>query len=150
MRWLSAAFPVFFTCAPAATPPPPAAPTSLAQACPACVPQNEATWRPVQDQLEAYNAHDLEKFLRPYAEDVVVKKQPTGTVLMQGKAAMRPGYADQFTHHPEIVCDVKSRIVAGEWIFDHEFSSSGGDVVAAYHVKDGQIVEVWFFPPKGN
>jgi hypothetical protein len=142
MRWLFAGAPVLSflaACAPVTSS------TSAAQVCPRCLPQNEASWRPVQDQLEAYNAHDIERFLRPYADDVVLLEEPEGKAFVHGKTEMRAEYEKTFTTYKPVV-DVRQRIVSGEWIFDQEFTSKGHDSVAAYHVKGGRIVEVRFFP----
>jgi hypothetical protein len=42
----------------------------------------------VQQQLNAYNAHDLDAFLEPYAEDVELYEFP-GKLIMKGKDNMR-------------------------------------------------------------
>ena len=114
--------------------------------CPRCLPQNESTWRPVQDQLEAYNAHDLEKFVLAYTDDVVLVEEPAGKTFLRGKAQLRAEYGEMFGGpHPPVV-DVRQRIVSGEWVFDQELTEGGRNAVAAYHVKAGRIVEVRFFP----
>ena len=57
---------------------------------------------PVEEQLEAYNARDLERFLACYADDVVVEGA-TGEVVMSGQDAMRRAYGTMFAHfHSEM------------------------------------------------
>ena len=45
----------------------------------------------VQQQLNAYNTHDLEAFLDPYAEDVEIYST-SGKLQIKGKAEMRKQY----------------------------------------------------------
>ena len=42
---------------------------------------------PVQRQLEAYNAHDLTRFVAEYADDVRVYRMPAAEPALAGKAA---------------------------------------------------------------
>jgi hypothetical protein len=41
-----------------------------------------------QRQLDAYNARDLERFIREYAEDVVVYRLPDPKPIIVGRAAL--------------------------------------------------------------
>jgi hypothetical protein len=43
---------------------------------------------PVQAQVDAYNAHDIDAFVAAYAEDVVIT-DATGRAIMQGTEAGR-------------------------------------------------------------
>lgn len=47
-----------------------------------------------QRQLEAYNARDLERFVREYAEDVVVYRLPDPSPIIVGRAALAAHYRD--------------------------------------------------------
>jgi len=46
---------------------------------------------PVEEQVEAYNAHDLERFIGCYSPDVVIE-DGIGNRLLQGRDAMREMY----------------------------------------------------------
>ena len=60
---------------------------------------------PVQAQLDAYNAQDVERFVACYAEDVEAFELPAGTRLFASRAAMRTRYAALFAAHPRLrVC----------------------------------------------
>ncbi len=72
----------------------------------------------VQQQLNAYNAHDLEAFLEPYAEDVEIYEFP-GKLLSKGKEQMRKDYLF-ITKVPQLYCRLKNRVVQGNMIIDHE------------------------------
>jgi imidazolonepropionase-like amidohydrolase len=99
----------------------------------------------VQRQLNAYNGHDLEAFLEPYAEDVEIYQFPN-TLQMKGKEAMRKAY--QFiTKTPGLHCEIQERIVQGNIIIDHERVQFGKEVaqaIAVYHIENDKIKKVYF------
>ena len=103
---------------------------------------------PVQAQLDAYNARDVDAFLAAYAEDAVIE-DARGTVLMRGRDEMRAGYAPMFDESPDLRCELVSRIRAGDYVIDEERvtgHSVGQDVhaVLVYHVAGGLIDHVRF------
>jgi imidazolonepropionase-like amidohydrolase len=105
----------------------------------------------VQRQVEAYNARDIEAFLSFYADDVVIRRLPSGEVAWDSKEAMRPRYATRFAENPELFCTITKRIVHGDWVVDHELVTGVKDrprvrAVATYEVKNGLIRNVWFLP----
>jgi len=105
----------------------------------------------VRRQVEAYNARDIEAFLSFYADDVVIRRLPSGEVAWDGKEAMRARYARRFSDNPELNCTITERIVHGDWVVDHELISGAKDrprgrLVATYEVRDGLIRSVWFLP----
>ena len=102
----------------------------------------------VQQQLNAYNAHDLEAFLAPYAEDVEIYAT-SGKLMMKGKDQMRKEY--QFiTKMPHLYCRLVNRIVSGNTVIDHEeIWNSPNPVnlnygVAIYVIEKGKIKRVYF------
>jgi imidazolonepropionase-like amidohydrolase len=105
----------------------------------------------VQRQVEAYNARDIEAFLSFYADDIVVRRLPSGEVAWDGKEAMRPRYAKRFAENPKLFCTVTQRIVHGDWVVDHELVTGVEGkprvrAVATYEVRNGLIRNVWFLP----
>ncbi|MEO7443989.1 MAG: amidohydrolase family protein, partial [Ferruginibacter sp.] len=78
----------------------------------------------VQQQLNAYNAHNLEAFLQPYAEDVEIYKLPA-TLETKGKDAMRKNY-EFIEKVPTLHCRLVNRIVEGNMVIDHEEVKAGG------------------------
>jgi len=100
----------------------------------------------VQQQLNAYNAHDLDAFLEPYAEDVELYEFP-GKLIMKGKDAMRKDY-EFITKVPKLYCKVQKRIIQGNMVIDHEEVSGFGPkplyAVAIYVIEFGKITKVYF------
>jgi hypothetical protein len=48
---------------------------------------------PVQRQLEPYNAHDLERFVAEYTDDVRVFRPPRTEAVLSGKPTFAAHYA---------------------------------------------------------
>ena len=99
-----------------------------------------------QQQLNAYNAHNLEAFLAPYAEAVELYSFPNKLEL-KGKTEMRKAY--QFvTKTPKLYCRLVNRIVEGNTVIDQEEVWGFGDkpvtAIAMYVVEGGKITKVYF------
>lgn len=106
---------------------------------------------PVEGQLVAYNAHDLEAFLAFYTEDVRLYDLSAETPAPRsGKEAMRAGYTFLTTAPDGFRADVVTRTVMGKYVTDHERVHIPGrptvEAVVTYEVTDGLISRVWFFP----
>jgi hypothetical protein len=99
----------------------------------------------VEQQLAAYNRHDIDAFAATYAEDVVINRR-NGEQLL-GRQALRETYAPLFARggcHAEIL----GRLCEGDWVVDHEVAHGVGDeplrVLVAYRVREGRIDRVDF------
>ena len=101
----------------------------------------------VQEQVEAYNRHDIEAFLKTYSAEVKVFDFPD-KLRFSGLEAMRERYGKLFKSEPGLTVKIARRIVQGDHVIDHEEVSKGGDrqltVVAIYRVEGGKITAVWF------
>ncbi len=101
----------------------------------------------VQQQLNAYNGHQLQAFLEPYAEDVRLYQFPD-QLIGEGKDEMKKQY--QFIEeNPDLHCELRSRTIVGNTVIDHErviFDKTKEpiDVVAVYKILDNKIAEVYF------
>jgi hypothetical protein len=104
----------------------------------------------VQQQLEAYNAHDLVRFLAVYDENVRIYRPPASEPSMVGRAAVGQFHAAQRFTIPGLRADLLQRIVAGNKVVDHErvfgLSEQPFEVAVVYEVRDGRIAAVWYFP----
>ncbi|MEQ1516429.1 MAG: nuclear transport factor 2 family protein [Usitatibacteraceae bacterium] len=74
---------------------------------------------PVDRQLAAYNAHDVDAFMRNFTQDCVIE-DGVGTRLSTGHQEMRPRYEALFTNSPNLHCEITSRICVGEYVIDEE------------------------------
>ena len=94
---------------------------------------------PVQAQVDAYNARDIDAFVAPYAEDVVIT-DAGGRPIMSGVETIREEYGAMFEASPDLQAEILGRISTGDWTVDHERVSRGGEtreVLVAYQVADG-------------
>jgi hypothetical protein len=103
----------------------------------------------VQAQLDAYNARDIDSFMRWWSHDCQYYEFPS-KLLASGSAEIRERHIVRF-REPNLFGRLLSRIVAGDMVIDHEtvvrtFPEGAGevDVVAIYQVKDGKIANAWF------
>ena len=103
----------------------------------------------VDAQIEAYRARDIDRFLSYYADDVSVMTFD-GTVIADGKAAMRELYGKLFADSPDVHVDIASRITLGEFVIDEEhFSGFQVDdtpadrvAICVYRIEDGMIARL--------
>ena len=101
---------------------------------------------PVQAQLDAYNARDIEAFLLPFSEDVKVYSYPN-KILYEGREIMRVQYESFFENNPDLKCEIKNRIVIGNRVIDEELvtvNKAQISAVAIYEVENGKITRVTF------
>ena len=100
----------------------------------------------VQMQLNAYNAHDLDAFLVPYAEDVELYEYPS-KLLSKGKEQMRKDYIF-ITQTPKLYCRIQKREIKDNTVTDHEEVTFGGAkpvyATATYIIENGKISKVYF------
>ena len=114
--------------------------------------ENAEAIQVIQEQVDAYNARDIERFLVCYATDAVILNGD-GSTLYQGHEAIRAGYTGLFTQNPAMHVEIPTRIAVGSWVFDEEIvtglSMEGRPAelhaVAAYLVANGAIQRVQLF-----
>ena len=104
---------------------------------------------PVQRQLDAYNAHDLQRFVAEYSDDVQVFAPPATEPVLSGKAAFAAHYASQRFNLPGLHATVVARMVSGNTVVDHErvvgLKDEVVEAIAVYRVDGGRITTVWFY-----
>jgi hypothetical protein len=105
----------------------------------------------VQRQLEAYNAHDLDRYADCFGEDVRLFRMPADAPGTIGKTALRAFYAEHRFSIPGLRAELLNRIVLGDKVIDHErihgLGEQPSEVIAVYQVIDDLIATVWFFYP---
>ena len=103
----------------------------------------------VQAQLDAYNARDIDTFMRYWAVDAQYFEHPN-TLLANGAAQIRERHLARF-QEPNLFGRLINRMVMGNRVIDHEsvtrtFAEGPGhlSVIAIYEVADDQITKAWF------
>ncbi len=102
----------------------------------------------VQDQVDAYNARDPQRFASLFAEDAELLRHPSGEVLARGREAIRSTYAEVFAQSPELHCRILNRTVEGRFVIDQELVAGlrrkpAVRAVAVYEVEAGLIRRCW-------
>lgn len=100
---------------------------------------------PVVLQLEAYNARDIERFVKCFTDDVIVE-DGAGARLLTGIEAFAASYAAMFAASPALHCRVVHRMRAGSFVVDEERVTGRGDaelhVIVVYTLRDELIAAV--------
>jgi hypothetical protein len=102
----------------------------------------------IQQQVNAYNARDIEAFLTKYSPSVKIFDHPD-SLLWSGLEEMRKVYTRRFESAPQLHCEIVNRIVLGNFVIDREKVTGLPDdqvinAVAIYAVQEGLIQQVWF------
>ena len=101
----------------------------------------------VQRQLEAYNAHDLARFVAQYSDDIRVYRLPAFEPVLVGKPAFAEFFATQRFNRTEMHAEVVKRIVLGNKVIDHErvsgLQAAPIEVAVVYEVIEGLIRRTW-------
>ena len=104
----------------------------------------------VQEQLDAYNSRDLERFCACYHPDVKVVRLLSGVTTVTNISELREVYRNLFASNPQLHCELRSRIVLESSVIDEEFvtglqrAPNGVHAVAIYGFRDHLIDRVWF------
>ena len=101
-----------------------------------------------QRQLDAYNARDLDAFVREYTEDVLVYRFPSAEPALVGKAALAEHYRSNRFNLPQLHAELVNRMVFGNKVIDQErvtgVQEVAMEVAAIYEVSPQGITKVWF------
>jgi hypothetical protein len=104
---------------------------------------------PVQMQLEAYNARDIDNFMRWWADDCQYFAFPD-TLLADGAGAIRERHVERF-REPDLQGQLLHRMTVENMVVDHEtvrrtFPDGVGevDVICIYEIQGGKIAKAWF------
>ncbi|MDR3425962.1 MULTISPECIES: nuclear transport factor 2 family protein [Silvimonas] len=102
----------------------------------------------VAAQVDAYNAHDLYRFVACYSPHVVISGWPSGAARLEGRDALADYYRDYRFNLPDLSVQIRQRIVYGNVVIDHEevygLEKQPVMAVAIYEVHDGLISSVHF------
>jgi uncharacterized protein (TIGR02246 family) len=107
----------------------------------------------VQEQIDAYNARDLDRTLSYYAPNATIVSSD-GTVMDEGRNAIRAAYENVFAENPEIHAEVPVIFHVGEWVTIHSIvpdwlmpdgSRQEMQSIEVYRVVDGKIKELHLY-----
>jgi hypothetical protein len=105
---------------------------------------------PVDAQVAAYNARDVDAFAACYAEDVVMEDAERN-VLLRGREDLRREYAPFFAASPDLHAEIVTRIRIGAYVIDEERITGARPealhAVAIYHMAGDLIDRVQFLGP---
>lgn len=102
----------------------------------------------VQEQLDAYNAQDIKRFVSCFANDIQVYQFPN-VLLYSGIAKFEKHYTEAWARNPNQKASVNERISLGNLVIDKEkvTGRASGEiihVIAMYKVKNNKISQVFF------
>jgi imidazolonepropionase-like amidohydrolase len=102
----------------------------------------------VQQQLNGYNARNIEAFLAPYSEDVEIYNFPD-LLVGKGKEQIRPNYEAMFNQLTDLHCKLVNRMVLGNTVIDQEYvtgfpNGQALQAIAIYKIEHNKIAKVYF------
>jgi hypothetical protein len=101
----------------------------------------------VQQQLNAYNARNIEAFLAPYSDSVELYEYPA-KLIGKGKSQMREMYTGLFKEVTNLHCELVNRMVLGNTVIDYEsvigFEAQPVKAIAIYTIEGNKISKVHF------
>lgn len=95
----------------------------------------------VQQQLEAFNAKNIDAFVETFDIEVKAYDYPN-KLYVQGKKQLYSTFSDFFSQTPDLHCEIKNRIVVGNVVIDEEYLTVNGDnfnAIAIYEIENGKI-----------
>ena len=104
----------------------------------------------VQNQLEAYNAKDLEAFVAVFHPEAELYNLGNDTPIAKGADELYSVYGRLFEQSPNLRSDVVSRTVIGNKVMDYEVITGRNNqseplyLVAIYEVEEGLIRRCYF------
>lgn len=102
----------------------------------------------VQENLDHYNAGDIDSFMKSFSEDISVWKLGEKKTKIKGLTTVRDAYKGLFQSSPNLHSKILSRIVIGNKVIDHEYitgrhgSNEPLILVMIYEVNDQKITKM--------
>lgn len=101
----------------------------------------------IEEQVLAYNARDLDRFIDTYFPDVVIE-DGENNVLMRGHEQMRERYGALFEANPQLHGRILTRLEIGKYTVDEEEITGSRNsptpihAIVIYRVEEDKIVHV--------
>ena len=102
----------------------------------------------VQQQVNGYNARNIDAFLAPYSDSLEIYMFPN-TLQQEGKENIKENYIQLFKNAPNLHCEIISRTIHGNTVIDKErvrgiLDGKILEAVAIYEIENGKIARVYF------
>jgi uncharacterized protein (TIGR02246 family) len=104
----------------------------------------------VQNQLEAYNAKDINAFMKVFAKDAAIYNFGESKPIAKGKKQVKKVYANLFKNSPQLHSQVINRSVIGNNVLDYELITGRKNqkqptkLIAIYEIENGLIQKATF------
>jgi hypothetical protein len=101
----------------------------------------------IEEQVLAYNARDLDRFIATYSPEVVIE-DGENNVLMRGHDQMRERYGALFEANPQLHGRILTRLRIGKYTVDEEEVTGRRNfptpvhAIVIYRVEEDKIVHV--------
>ncbi len=92
----------------------------------------------VQQQFNAYNAHDFDEFFNLYSDSVVISNGDT--VIVRGKQQMRKLYQSLFTTETFLHSQLLNRMTFGNTVTDLESTEAISGTLLKHHISKGLAI----------
>jgi hypothetical protein len=107
----------------------------------------------IQQQVEAYNARDINRFAACHALDIELYNHPETKPFCTGRENLIKIYSDVFKNSPELHTEILNRMVMDNVVIDHERVTGRKGVnsliiIAIYEIEDGLISKARFIRSK--
>ncbi len=100
----------------------------------------------VQEQLDAYNEGDIDRFMAVFSPNIQLFTLGEKGPLVEGKDKVRSVYTNLFDKSPDLKSEVINRTIIGNKVIDYEIiTGRNGDaspmyLVMVYEVEEGLII----------
>ncbi|WP_452232038.1 nuclear transport factor 2 family protein [Lacinutrix sp. MEBiC02595] len=98
----------------------------------------------VAQQLEAFNAKDIDAFVNTFDSEVKAYDFPN-RLYVQDQKELHTTFSDFFAQTPDLHCEITNRIILGNVVIDEEYLTVNGDnynAIAIYEIENGKIVRM--------
>jgi imidazolonepropionase-like amidohydrolase len=92
----------------------------------------------VQQQFNAYNAHDFDEFFNLYSDSIVISNGDT--VIVRGKQQMRKLYQSLFTTETFLHSQLLSQMIYGNTVTDLESTEAISGTLLKHHISKGLAI----------
>lgn len=103
----------------------------------------------IDEQVAAYNARDLRRFVAAYHDDVEIFRPPATEPVLRGKQALADFYAANRFCHAGLRAEILQRMIMGNIVTDHErihgLPTGPIEVILTYEVQADVIRRAWSF-----